>query len=106
MLEYGPQDQWVAQQVAADQEQRAQLLEAFGAARQPLTHHLPLQVLTDAYIVAGYYYAVSKDLRRRSDNGDKLDAQLCEDYLEALVKGLNTAVMATMNLGKLEKYGT
>lgn len=105
MTTSGPRDAWVAGQVSENEDELRQLLDTFASARQPLTRHLPLQVLGDAYTTAGYYYAVAKDLRRRSDNGDKLDAQFCEDYLEALVKGLNTAVMATMNLGKLEKYG-
>lgn len=101
----GPLDSWVTEQVAEGEEEHAQLMSAFQVAAAPLTRHVPLAMMTEAYQVAGYYYAVSKDLRRRSQAEGKLEAQLCEDYLEALVKGIDKSIMAAMHLGKQERYG-
>lgn len=105
MSNYGPQDSWVTEQLTSDSSQYGDLIGAFTVASGPLTNHQPLQVIVEAYITAGYYYAISKDYRRRATNGERLEAQLCEDYLEALVKGLDKAIMATMHLGKQERYG-
>lgn len=103
--DHGPLDAWVTEQVAEGEEEHDQLMGAFRSAAQPLSRHVPLAHLTEAYQVAGYYYAVSKDMRRQSTGEDKLPAQLCEDYLEALVKGIDKSIMATMHLGKQERYG-
>lgn len=62
--------------------------------------------MIEAYTTAGYWYAVSKDRKRTAPNGEKAEAQFAEDYMEALVKGLDKAIMGTMHLGKQERYGT
>ncbi len=99
--ELGPKDKWVVAQLDADD----RLLEAFETAAQPWDRGVSVQELSDAYTVAGYWYAVSKDRKRREKNGDWqaedfLQAQLVEDYMEALVKALDKSLMVAMHLGK------
>lgn len=91
--------------VWGDEEALAQLLMAFRSAQRPLSRHVSLAELIEAYTTAGYWYAISKDRKRTAANGEKTEAQLAEDYMEALVKGLDKAIMATMHVGKQERYG-
>jgi hypothetical protein len=103
----GPRDAEVVESLAGDDPVSAGLLEdAFTTAAQPWAQGMSLQELSDAYQTASYWYAVAKDKKRRARNdgqwGDEevLKAQLAEDYLEALCKGLDKSLMVAMALAK------
>lgn len=103
----GPRDAEVVESLAGDDPVSAGLLEdAFTTAAQPWAQGMSLQELSDAYTTASYWYAVSKDKKRRAKTdgqwGDEevLKAQLAEDYMEALVKALDKALMVGMATAK------
>lgn len=103
----GPRDLQVASFLAqGDAEHEEQIMDAFTAAAQPFTRGTSLQELSDAYTIASFWYAVSKDMKRRARTdgnwGDEevLRAQLSEDYMEALVKALDKQIMTAMVIAK------
>lgn len=101
--QYGPRDELVAEQMAEGEDRRL-LLAAFAAAQDPIGRHVPLAVLLESYATAGYWYALSKDNRRNAPKDSKVNAQFHEEYLEALVKTLDKALMGAMHVGKMERY--
>lgn len=104
----GPRDASVVDYLVEGEDPvAAGLLEdSFSTSAQPWSQGTSLQELSDAYTTASFWYAVSKDKKRRQkavgDWGDEsvLRAQLAEDYMEALVKSLDKALMVGMATAK------
>jgi predicted Ser/Thr protein kinase len=103
----GPKDLQVSDTLGKTDEERQELLEVFETAWKPWGQGISSQQLSDAYTAASYFYAVSKDVKRRSRaDGEGLyeestmDAQAIEDYMEGLVKALDKALMVSLSLAR------
>jgi len=103
----GPRDLSVAESLGETEEQREALTEVFETAWKPWGQGISVQELSDAYTAASYFYAVSKDKKRRArvDEGsysgeDTLNAQFIEDYMEGLVKALDKSLMVALSLAR------
>jgi predicted Ser/Thr protein kinase len=103
----GPRDIQVSDTLGKNEEEKQELLEVFEVAWKPWGQGISSQQLSDAYTAASYFYAVSKDVKRRARaDGDGLyeestmDAQAVEEYMEALVKALDKALMVSLSLAR------
>lgn len=103
----GPKDVWVAEQLTENDENFESLIGAFETVSQPFTRGVSVQELHEAYTTAGWWYAEAKDRKRgaRAEDGtwqapETKEAQHIEDYMEALVKSLDKALMVAMHLAK------
>lgn len=84
--------------------ERAKLKSAFSTAWDPFS--VPVTQLQESYQILGWWYAKAKDKKRRaksfSDDQDYyFRCQAVEDLFEALVKGMDRALMTRMHLNKL-----
>ena len=84
-----------------DPEEQTTIIDAFAASRKFDSSDIPLYQEYGSTL--GYWYAVAKR-RKRAANGDKQEWQFVEDYLEAGVKSLASALMASMSQNKNERF--
>jgi hypothetical protein len=86
--------------LATDPNDETQLLSIFDVSREPSS--VEMWRVQEVYQIALYWRAVAYG-RRKSD-GTRSGATFAEEYMEAAVKGLNSALMTFASLNKAGGY--
>jgi hypothetical protein len=87
--------------LATDPDDETQLLRIFDVSRDPSRHEM--WGVQEAYQAALYWRAVAYG--RRKAEGARGGPTFAEEYMEAAVKGLNSALMTIASLNKAGGYG-
>jgi hypothetical protein len=104
----GPRDLEVVEALGTTEEEKEALQEAFEAAWKPWSREAgtATQELSEAYTTASYFYAISKDAKRKArvegsyTDDATIEAQFVEDYMEGLVKALDKSLMVSLSLAR------
>lgn len=90
--------------VGDDHESLKALRAAISVAWDPTA--APISRLQESYQLLGWWYAKAKDKKRRAKHSSEdpdyiFSCQAVEDLMEALVRGMDRALMVRMHLNKL-----